>query len=137
VPYIFIAPEDPAAIGEIARRVYREHYGRPWKVGARDLWLLGKILDGGADAIHGQLLSYVSFAGEFAEALIQLGQADAQRWIDEHPAALWQLDPLPAWSQPPDSHAGALTPPYRSRVRAITPPREIATVPPEASTEID
>ena len=26
VPYIFIAPEDPAAIGEIARRVYRKHY---------------------------------------------------------------------------------------------------------------
>ena len=45
VPYIFIAPEDPSAIGEIARRVYRKHYGRPWKAGARDLWLLGKILD--------------------------------------------------------------------------------------------
>src|ERR1039458_6637570 len=51
VPYIFIAPEDPSAIGEIARRVYRKHYRRPWKAGARDLWLLGKILDGGADAI--------------------------------------------------------------------------------------
>ena len=85
VPYIFIAPEDPSAIGEIARRVYREHYRRPWNAGARDLWLLGKILDGGADAMHGELLSYVFFAGEFAEKLIQLGQADAQRWIDEHP----------------------------------------------------
>ena len=30
VPYIFIAPDDPSAIGEIARRVYRKHYGRPW-----------------------------------------------------------------------------------------------------------
>ena len=56
VPYIFIAPEDPAAIGEIARRVYRKHYTRPWKAGARDLWMLGKILDAGADAIHGELL---------------------------------------------------------------------------------
>ena len=100
VPYIFIAPEDPSAIGEIARRVYRKHYSRPWKAGARDLWLLGKILDGGADAMHGELLSYVFFAGEFAEELIQLGQADAQRWIDEHPADLWQLDPLPDWTQP-------------------------------------
>ena len=95
VPYIFIAPEDPAAIGDIARRVYRKHYGRPWKAGARDLWLLGKILDAGADAMHGELLSYLFFAGEFAEELIQLGQADAQRWLDEHPAGLWQLDPLP------------------------------------------
>jgi NTE family protein len=100
VPYIFIAPEDPSAIGEIARRVYRKHYRRPWNAGARDLWLLGKILDGGADAMHGELLSYVFFAGEFAEELIRVGQADAQRWIDEHPADLWQLDPLPDWTQP-------------------------------------
>ena len=99
VPYIFIAPEDPSAIGEIAQRVYRKHYGRAWKAGARDLWLLGKILDGGADAMHGELLSYVFFAGEFAEELILLGQADARRWIDEHPADLWQLDPLPDWTQ--------------------------------------
>ena len=99
VPYIFIAPEDPSAIGEIARRVYRKHYRRPWNAAARDLWLLGKILDGGADAMHGELLSYVFFAGEFAEELIQLGQADAQRWIDQHPADLWQFDPLPDWTQ--------------------------------------
>jgi NTE family protein len=99
VPYIFIAPEDPSAIGEIARRVYRKHYRRPWNAGSRDLWLLGKVLDGGADAMHGELLSYVFFAGEFAEELIQLGQADAQRWIDQHPTDLWQLDPLPDWTQ--------------------------------------
>lgn len=99
VPYIFIAPEDPSAIGEIARHVYRRHYRRPWNRAARDLWLLGKILDGGADAMHGELLSYVFFAGEFAEELIRLGQTDAQRWIDDHPADLWQLDPLPDWTQ--------------------------------------
>ena len=99
VPYIFVAPEDPSAIGEIARRVYRKHYGRPWSAATRDLWLLGKILDGGADAMHGELLSYVFFAGEFAEELIRLGQADARRWIDERPADLWQLDPLPDWTQ--------------------------------------
>ena len=126
VPYIFIAPEDPAAIGEIARRVYRKHYGRPWKNGARDLWLLGKILDAGADAMHGEIMSYLFFAGEFAEELIQLGQADAQRWIDEHPTDLWRLDPLPSWSRAPDTangNAGALSPPHRSQVRAITPAR--------------
>ena len=100
VPYIFIAPEDPSAIGEIAQSVYRKHYRRPWKAGARDVWLLGKILDGGVDAIHGELLSYLFFAGEFAEELIGLGQTDAQRWIDEHPGDLWQLDPLLDWTQP-------------------------------------
>ena len=100
VPYIFIAPEDPSAIGVIAQRVYRKHYGRPHSADTRELWLLGKVLDGGADAMHGELLSYVFFAGEFAEELIQLGQADAQRWIDEHPGDLWQLDPLPDWTRP-------------------------------------
>jgi NTE family protein len=120
VPYIFIAPEDPAAIGEIARRIYRKHYSRPWKAGARDLWLLGKILDAGADAMHGELLSYVFYAGEFAEELIELGRADAQRWIDEHPADLWQLNPLPAWSQAPSSDTGALSSPRRARALAAT-----------------
>src|SRR5450755_1391172 len=119
VPYIFIAPEDPSAIGEIARRVYRKHYRRPWKAGARDLWLLGKILDGGADAIHGELMSYLFFAGEFAEELIQLGQTDAQRWIDEHPAGLWQLDPLPAWSQAPNGDPGTPSAPQPAPTRAL------------------
>jgi NTE family protein len=102
VPYIFIAPEDPSAIGEIARRVYRKHYRHAWSADARDLWLLGRVLDAGADAMHGELLSYVFFAGEFAEELIRLGQADACRWIDEHPSDLWQLDPLPDWSPAPN-----------------------------------
>jgi NTE family protein len=102
VPYIFIAPEDPSAIGEIAQRVYRKHYRRAWSADARDLWLLGRVLDAGADAMHGELLSYVFFAGEFAEELIRLGQADACRWIDEHPSDLWQLDPLPDWSPAPN-----------------------------------
>ena len=129
VPYIFIAPDDPSAIGEIARRVYRKHYGRPWNAGARDLWLLGRILDGGADAMHGELLSYVFFAGEFAEELIQLGQPDAQRWIHEHPRDLWQLDPLPGWNPAPNGDTAAPSPRHRSRVRAITAARELATVP--------
>jgi NTE family protein len=132
VPYIFIAPEDPAAIGEIAHRVYRKHYSRPFKAGARDLWLLGKIIDGGADAMHGELLSYVFFASEFAEALIKLGRADAQRWIDEHPAGLWQLDPLPAWNQPHNGDTRALNPPPRSRIRTTTPASQLSTVPREA-----
>jgi len=122
VPYIFIAPDDPSAIGEIARRVYRKHYRRPWRAGARELWLLGKILDAGADAMRGELLSYVFFAGEFAEELIQLGQADAQRWLDEHPTHLWQLDPLPDWTPAPNRDTGALSDHMRSRPQGSSPP---------------
>ena len=128
VPYIFIAPEDPLAIGEIARRVYGKHYGRPWNTGARDLWLLGKILDARADAMHGELMSYLFFAGEFAKELIQLGQTDAQRWIDEHPADIWQLDPLPAWNPAPNDDTDALTPPRLARTPALVAASEIATV---------
>ncbi len=128
VPYIFIAPEDPSAIGEIARRIYRKHYGRPWNASARDLWLLGKILDARADAMHGELLSYLFFAGEFAEELIQLGQTDAQRWINEHPADLWQLDPLPAWNPAPDDDNHALNPPRLARTPPLVAAREFAPV---------
>ena len=133
VPYIFIAPQDPSAIGEIARRIYRKHYRRPWNAGARDLWLLGKILDAGAGAMHGELLSYLFFAGEFADELIKLGQADAQRWIDEHPADLWQLDPLPAWSQAPNGDTPALNSPQQTRARALAAAEELATVPSQRS----
>ena len=136
VPYIFIAPEDPSAIGEIARRVYRKHYGRPWNAGARDLWLLGKILDARADAMHGELLSYLFFAGEFAEELIQLGQTDAQRWIDEHPTDLWQLDPLPAWNPAPDDNTDALNPPRPARTPPLVAASERATVTPEKSNDV-
>jgi NTE family protein len=114
VPYIFIAPEDPLAIGEIAQRVYRKHYRRRWRPGGRDLWLLGKVLDAGVDAMHGELLSYVFFAGEFAEELIRLGQADACRWIDEHPTDLWQLEPLRDWSAAPNGDTGVLSSPQRA-----------------------
>jgi NTE family protein len=116
VPYIFIAPEDPSAIGEIAQRVYRKHYKRAWAPGGRDLWLLGKVLDAAADPMHGELLSYVFFAGEFAEELIRLGQADACRWIDEHPTDLWQLDPLPDWSPAAASSDGVSAMPRGSEV---------------------
>jgi NTE family protein len=127
VPYIFIAPENPSAIGEIAQRVYRKHYSRPWKPGTRDLWLLGKILDAGAAAMHGELLSYVFFAGEFAEELIAFGRADAQRWLDQHPSDLWQLDPLPAWSPAPNGDTSALCSPQPARARALAAARELAT----------
>jgi NTE family protein len=117
VPYIFIAPENPSAIGEIAQRVYRKHYRHAWNADARDLWLLGKVLDAGADAMHGELLSYVFFAGEFAEQLIRLGQADACRWIDEHPTDLWQLNPLPDWSPAPNDNTAVPSSPQRARAR--------------------
>src|SRR5450755_324911 len=133
VPYIFIAPEDPSAIGEIAQRVYRKHYRRAWSADARDLWLLGRVLDAGADAMHGELLSYVFFAGEFAEELIRLGQADACRWIDEHPTDLWQLDPLPDWSHAPNGDTAIPSSPQPAPAHTLAAASKFTTRAPEGS----
>ena len=93
VPYILIAPEGDA-IGQSALRVVREHYSGPLQaVRSPDIALLARLVAGGADAQHAELLSFLLFAPEFARALIELGQADARRWIDQtHELdGLWQL----------------------------------------------
>jgi NTE family protein len=91
VPYILIAPPDPDAIGRCASAVYREHYGRLRDLlRLRSLALLGRFVDAGASAEHGELLSYVLFAEPFIEAVLDMGRRDARRWIDAHPGDLWE-----------------------------------------------
>ena len=52
-------------------------------------------MDANADALHGELLSYLFFAPEFASALIERGADDAQAWLDEpHDDGLWDTGPL-------------------------------------------
>jgi NTE family protein len=86
VPYVFVAPRERDAIGRRARAVFDRHYDRLTDVlRLRDVPILGRAVAGGADPIHGELLSYLFFAPEFAEALIELGRENAQRWLDEHP----------------------------------------------------
>jgi NTE family protein len=47
--------------------------------------------------LHGELYSYFFFAGDFGQALIDLGRKDAQAWVDtEHSNGLWQVGALPA-----------------------------------------
>jgi NTE family protein len=96
VPYILIAPEDPEEIGRVAAEVYRKHYRSPLDlIRSPNIAALGRLLDA-TNAHHGELLSYLLFAEEFTGRLIQLGQRDAERWLqdhthDHHP---WQLGPL-------------------------------------------
>jgi NTE family protein len=96
VPYIFIAPSTPNAIGEIARDLYRERYAGVrglWR--SRDLSLLGRFVGASKSATRGELLSYLFFAGDFATKLIELGQTDARRWIEGvHDDGAWQLRPI-------------------------------------------
>jgi NTE family protein len=95
VPYIFIAPSTPNAIGEIARAVYRQRYAGArslWR--SRDLFLLGRFVGASKSATRGELFSYLFFAGDFAAKLIELGKGDARRWIDgTHDDGAWQRRP--------------------------------------------
>jgi NTE family protein len=100
VPYIFITPQTPNAIGQIASRVYREYYaGWRGRRRSRDISLLGRMLGAERNAARGELFSYLFFAPEFTAELIELGRGDARRWIDAtHDDGAWQrgpLDPVP------------------------------------------
>ena len=80
----------------IARDVFRRHYGGLLHAHrSPQLAFLGRLMDAGADPLHGELLSYLFFAPEFARALIERGRADAQAWLDEpHDDGLWDTGPL-------------------------------------------
>lgn len=97
IPYIFIAPAGRDAIGAIAMRVFNEHYGGlRAALRHRDLALLGRMVAGGSDPLHGELLSYLFFSPELARELLDLGRRDAERWLAAtHDDGPWELGPLP------------------------------------------
>jgi NTE family protein len=96
VPYIFIAPPAHDTLGEIARDVFRRHYGKLVHLHrSPQLAFLGRLVDADADALHGELLSYLFFAPEFARALIERGRADAEAWLAEpHDDGMWDTGSL-------------------------------------------
>ncbi len=96
VPYIFIAPPERNTIGEIAREVFRRHYGGLLHAHrSPQLAFLGRLVDAGSDPLHGELMSYLFFAPEFARALIERGRKDAEGWLEEpHDDGLWDTGPL-------------------------------------------
>lgn len=95
IPYIFVAPRERDAIGRCAQRVFDEHFADlrdAWR--ARDLAFLGRAVAGGSDPAHGELLSYLFFAPQFARALIALGRDDATRWLAApHEDGPWEIGP--------------------------------------------
>ena len=97
VPYIVVSPRTRTVIGEIALRVVRKHYSGPLGLmRSPDLALLARLVAGGADRQHAELLSFLLFAPEFAHALIELGQEDARAWLEaQHDLDdLWQVGPV-------------------------------------------
>jgi len=96
LPYILVAPTERDPIAERALRVVREHYSGSLQAITSDIALLARLTVAGADVHHAALLSFLLFAPEFARALIELGEQDARRWIDQaHDLdELWQVGPL-------------------------------------------
>jgi NTE family protein len=97
VPYAFVAPPERDAIGRIAARTFVERFSSPsGAIASPNVALLGRLVAGGRDPAHGELLSYLFFAGEFAEALLELGRRDARGWLEQpHDDGLWQVGQLP------------------------------------------
>ncbi len=92
-----MAPAERDAIGQLALGVIREHYsGALQAIRSPDIALLARLVAGDADAQHAELLSFLLFAPEFSRALIELGRADARRWIEKsHDLdGLWQVGPI-------------------------------------------
>ena len=97
VPYIVIAPAQRDAIATRALRAVREHYtGVIGSLRSPSIALLSRAVAWGLDEQHAALLSFLLFAPEFTNALIELGQQDAQRWLDDaHDFdELWQVAPI-------------------------------------------
>lgn len=95
VPYVFVAPKDRDAIGRRAQEIFNRHYAHLADAfQARDLAFLGRAVSGGSDPAHGELLSYLFFAPEFAESLMELGRDDARDWLAaDHDDGLWETGP--------------------------------------------
>jgi len=107
VPYIFVGPSARGAIGRVATEVYGRRYAGLRALRDPDFRLLNELM-GGVSENHGELLSLLFFDEEFAQALIEMGIADARAWIaSEHDGdGPWQIGPLGTFTRPRQWTAG-------------------------------
>jgi NTE family protein len=85
ISYALVAPSARGEIGALAEEVFRERYGGLRGLRSPDFLLLARLLGGGRARSRGELLSFMLFDEVFIERLLELGQRDARRWLDEHP----------------------------------------------------
>lgn len=84
VSYALVAPSRPGEIGALAEQVFTERFGGLRGLRDPDFPLMSRLL-GGQTRSRGELLSFLLFEGTFVQALIELGQRDAERWLARHP----------------------------------------------------
>lgn len=85
ISYALVSPEHRGEIGDIAERVFRERYSGLRGLLSPDYPLISRLLGGGRTRSRGELLSFLLFDQHFTAELLDLGQRDAQRWLDRHP----------------------------------------------------
>ncbi len=102
VPYIFVAPPGGDTVGRLASEIHQRYFaGLSGLRRCRDLNLLGRAFDVGRNPQRGEVLSYLLFAREFFDAMMDLGRADARRWLAGRPAAdPWRCEDLPDGEAP-------------------------------------
>jgi NTE family protein len=96
IPYAWVGPSRPDAIGELACEVFRSRYGGLKSLRSVDFGLLNAIIDA-ESTNHGELLSYLFFDAEFIEELIAMGRRDGQAWVDRTVAndSFWSTTAFP------------------------------------------
>jgi NTE family protein len=109
VPYVFVGPSERGAVGRLASSVFSARYGGiRGALRAPDFQLITRLI-GGESATHGELLSLLFFDSAFTRELIDLGRADAERWLaDMHDGGEgpWQVGPLANFVMPRQWTAG-------------------------------
>lgn len=107
ISYALVAPSRRGEIGALAEATFQQRYSGLRGLRSPDLALLARLLGGGRASSRGELLSFVLFDEVFIERLLQLGRADAERWLDEHPG-LWSSDAAAAGFEMVDVSAEAI-----------------------------
>jgi len=90
ISYALVSPRRRGEIGRLADEVFEHRFGGLRGLRDPDYALMSRAL-GGRSRSRGELLSFLMFDHEFTEALIELAQRDAHRWLRRHPG-FWCRD---------------------------------------------
>ncbi|HMJ33170.1 MAG TPA: patatin-like phospholipase family protein [Baekduia sp.] len=91
ISYALVAPERRGELAAVADEVFDDRYAGLQGWLRPDYPFMSRLLGGGRSPSRGELLSFLLFDEDHIDRLIELGRADARRWLDRHPS-LWCSD---------------------------------------------